>query len=415
MDYENHRNHYENQILYNDKNQLVVQTVSVPIVRKNKKRTRIKFFGKFMAVIIGISAFGFSIGAGSTFVKYNFIESTTVNSTTSNQLQPMIQNTGKYYSNTKEVVEDVKDSVVSIVVEYESYRYYSNIPTTTESAGSGIIMKEDEEKIYIATNNHVIQGANKVYISVDDFNKVPATYVGSDASVDLAVISVLKSDINYMGIKYKLATFGSESDIVVGEVAIAMGNALGLGKTATQGIVSAIDKSIEVEGRHLKVIQTDAAINPGNSGGALVNSKGLVIGINTAKLSSSSAEGIGYSIPITVAQPILEELILNGNVSKPYIGIEGLTITEDILIRYSLPSYGIYISGVVNNSGASEAGLMLGDIITEYNVVKIQSMEDLGKMIDNSNVGDKVTLKIVRGTRVGEIVVTLKNLSQESF
>ncbi len=404
---------YEFQIKYNEKENNY---------STNKKRSNSlkKGLSKLMALVMGLSVFGFSAGAGSAFFKYKFTEGSNIESnskgvTYDNNFLSLSQSDSKKYSNTKEVVEDVKDSVVSIIVETEMFSYFSSGPRTNESAGSGIIMKEDDEKIYIATNNHVITGANKVFISVDDYNRVSASFVGSDSTVDLAIISVSKADLKEASINYKVAKFGSEEDIVVGEVAIAMGNALGLGKTATQGIVSAIDKTIEVEGSSLEVIQTDAAINPGNSGGALVNSRGLVIGINTAKLNSTAAEGIGYSIPVTIAVPILEDLIVNGHISKPYMGIEGFAITEEISNRYDLPLYGIYINGVQNGSGASLGGLKQGDVIVEYNGVVIKTMDDLGEMIDSCEVGETVIVKIVRGNRVGELKITLGDLSGESF
>ncbi len=314
------------------------------------------------------------------------------------------------YDSVAAVVEASSDAVVSINVTSQARSYYTARVMEQTSAGSGFIIHQDNEKIYIATNNHVIDGATKVAISVDDSKQAEAAYVGSDMRTDLAVISVTLAELKSKGIdSYKIAKLGDSSKLRVGDTVVAIGNALGEGKSATSGIVSAKDKKVVIDGISLTVIQTDAAINPGNSGGALVNSSGQVIGINTAKLSSSGIEGMGYSIPINEAKIIIEELISKGYISRPYLGIQGLTVTEDIKEMYGLPTTGVYISGVYQNSSASKAGIKVSDIIVKFGDQRINSIEELTAAINKTKVNDKVNVEIARPSGNITVVVTMSD------
>jgi serine protease Do len=200
----------------------------------------------------------------------------------------------------------------------------------------------------------------------------------------------------------------------VGESVIAIGNAMGQGKSATLGIVSAQDKEINIDGKKLKVIQTDAAINPGNSGGALVNMNGEVIGINTAKLSSNAVEGTGYAIPTNVAKDIIQTLVENGTIEKPYLGIQGSTITDQIKSMYNIPYNGVLVVYIEQGSAAEKAGLQNYDIITAIDGNAVSSIEELSEQIAKHKVGDSVTLNVIRnGSAQTTVTAVLGNLNEQ--
>jgi serine protease Do len=262
-------------------------------------------------------------------------------------------------------------------------------------SGSGIIFAEDENFVYIATNNHVVDGAARITISLDDVYEMEATYLGGDFDADLAVIAVPRSAIEVK--EYYLAVFGDSDEMLVGDEVVAIGNPMGHGQTATRGIVSAVNRQIHVDGRTLNVIQTDAAINPGNSGGALANINGEVIGINTAKAISSLVEGMGYAIPSNEALIILERLLEDGTSPRPYLGLRyPREIDERAREMFSLPSTGVLVMDVEANSPADEAGLMEMDLIVGFNQWRITSMLDLVEALSQSFVGEVVTLQIYR-------------------
>ncbi|MDR1558205.1 MAG: trypsin-like peptidase domain-containing protein [Clostridiales bacterium] len=317
-------------------------------------------------------------------------------------------------SNVSGIVKKVSDAVVSINLSVSVPNFF-NQATEQPGAGSGIIFSEDEENVFVATNNHVIQSADHVTISVDDKTHVDAHFVGSDPQSDLAVISVKKSDMADAAIAYTLADFGDSSLLQVGDEVVAIGNAMGEGKTATSGIISAINKQISIDGKKLDVIQTDAAINRGNSGGALANGQGEVIGINTAKLSASDVEGMGYSIPSNIAKTILEDLKVNGSAKKPYLGIQGMSITEEIKNMYNLPSLGVYVDAVTAGGAAEQAGIEATDIIIGFNDTKITTIDELSSAIAEANVGDKATVYIYRQvTHPMQFEVVLGNLNPDA-
>ncbi|MDR1689627.1 MAG: trypsin-like peptidase domain-containing protein [Clostridiales bacterium] len=314
-------------------------------------------------------------------------------------------------SDAVSVVKGTANSVVSInVLQDTTYNFgYWQVPSQTQSAGSGVIFSEDDGKIYILTNNHVVDRATGVTISIDDENTAEANFVGSDANFDLAVISVNKDKLKDASItNYTVAEFGNSDRLEVGERVVAIGNAYGEGKSATQGIISALGKQITTsEGSTLDVIQTDAAINPGNSGGALVNASSEVIGINTAKLSSYGVEGMGYSIPSNIAKTIVERIMRNKDVKETYLGImSGITVTEDIKASYNLPTLGVYVGQVAANSPAAIAGVMSDDIIVSFGGGVITSTEDLVEAIGKTKPGDSVKITVYRGGQSKPVTVT---------
>ena len=298
--------------------------------------------------------------------------------------------------NTIELIKRVKPSIACITTKTTTQNWFYQT-YESEGAGSGVIFHEDEENVYIATNAHVISGASRVMVSISESDLVEAELVGKDANADLAVICVSKEALRGVGITgVTVAQFGSSSDLQVGESVIAIGNALGQGNTATAGIVSALSKDVNINGRKLTVIQTDAAINPGNSGGALINSKGQVIGINTAKIAMSTVEGIGYSIASDVAKPIIESL--TNAEGTPVLGVTVNDVSEETAKMYGLPQAGVVIEEVQSGSAAEKSGIKVGDIITSFNDTPIFGAEQLINRIKECKVGDNVKITVIRGS-----------------
>lgn len=305
----------------------------------------------------------------------------------------------------------VLPSIVGITVEYtvNSPYYGYSMKSSASATGSGVIISEDG---YILTNNHIINtSANSSYYQVSDANKVTvklyndsnsyeAKIIGSDETTDLAVIKIDKTGL-------PAAKLGNSDSVRVGEFSMAIGNPLGMESTVTAGIISAVNRTITSDGRNYTVIQTDAAINSGNSGGALVNSKGEVIGINTLKLSGTGIEGIGFSIPINSTIEIYEQLISDGKVKRPYIGITGRDIDEATAKQYNLVE-GVYILSIEKFSAAEKSDLKLYDIITEVNGKKIKSMEELNNFKNSCNIGDTITLKVYRDKEYMDVTLTLQ-------
>jgi serine protease Do len=397
------------------------QGIDQPVMPKPKKKKKVSEFWKktaaaavVAALAFGTLGLGLGVGgriAGVVFPSANAKVETEAFAFPADASSYIISNAEKTSANVSDIVKRVSDAVVSINVTVISENYFHQT-TETPGAGSGIIFSEDKEKVYIATNEHVISQANSVTISTDDKTEVEAHFVGSDEESDLAVIYVNKADLKEKGVDYKLADFGDSEVLRVGDSVVAVGNAMGEGKTATSGIVSAINKQITVDGKTLDVIQTDAAINPGNSGGALANAAGEVIGINTAKLSANRVEGMGYSIPSNSAKKIIEELINSGSVEKPYLGIQGQSVTESVKEMYNLPSLGVYVAEVIEGGAAAEAGLQPFDIIVGFNDTKITSLDELSSAIADSSVGDEVTIHIYRnGTTLKELKAVLGNMN----
>ena len=270
----------------------------------------------------------------------------------------------------------------------------------SESAGSGIIIAQNDTELLILTNNHVVAGNDTLTVSFIDEESVQADIKGTDAERDLAVIAVKMADIKgETKEKIAVAQMGDSTQLQVGEQVIAIGNALGYGQSVTTGIVSATQRLLE--GFDSELIQTDAAINPGNSGGALLNENGEVIGINTIKVSTDAVEGMGYAIPISDAQDVITNLMNQKTKTKVaegkqgYLGIEGVDVSEDSSQMYDMPM-GVYISNVMPGGGAKAAGLTKGCIITKLEGTSVSSMESLKEQLQYYAVGDtvKVTVQV---------------------
>ncbi|MCL2397405.1 MAG: trypsin-like peptidase domain-containing protein [Defluviitaleaceae bacterium] len=323
-----------------------------------------------------------------------------------------------------ELVQMVKPSVVLISATSNISSFGFNFGTGT-SAGSGILMYETSTRYYIATNAHVIENAQEVHVSIAGSEEIRAVPVGRDDDADLAIIAVYKADAIAAGVtSVRLATFG-DSNVLEGEIVLAIGNSMGEGNTVTNGIISAIEREIYVGGRRLEMLQTNAAINRGNSGGPLFNLNGEVIGINTAKFSEQLAEGMGYAIPSNLAMPILERLMHDYDRTeerRPMIGITISTLTEEnaqIVIsslinqgvdprEINLPDQGVIIGGVSRNTPAARAGLRIDDIITAVNGTAVATSDELIEYFSALRTGDEIVLTIVQGgVRTIDVPITL--------
>lgn len=329
---------------------------------------------------------------------------------------------GIYITDVSDVVEEVMPSIVSITSKtlVKSGMFgpsFFNQEQYSEGAGSGIIVSKNDTELLILTNNHVIEEAKELSVQFVNEKSVDATVKGTSERKDVAVISVKLSDLDSATIEsIKIATLGDSNNLKVGNGIIAIGNALGYGQSVTTGVVSALNREVTIDNITTKMIQIDAAINGGNSGGALLNSSGEVVGINSAKYSSSgmsssaSIEGMGFAIPITDVRELITSL-MNGEEDKSdaSMGVEGYMITEENN-NYNMPT-GFYISKIVKDSGADKAGLEIGNIITEIEGKKVKSFNDLTDIIYNKKKGETVKIKVSytnkREYKEKEIEVTL--------
>ena len=317
------------------------------------------------------------------------------------------------YSDTSiAVANKVLPSVVGIKVTYSVnspyYAFYGMSGSTSTATGSGVIISDDG---YILTNNHVVSSSNSTsYYQVsqatsltvtlyNDPTEYEAKIVGTDEQTDLAVLKIEKTGLT-------AAELGDSSKVKVGEFAMAIGNPLNMPSTVTTGIISATERTITSDNTTYKVIQTDAAINSGNSGGALINADGKVIGINTLKLSGSGIEGIGFAIPINDTVNVYEQLIKEGKVSRPYIGVSGRDVDEETAKRNNLVE-GVYVVSVEEFSAAEKAGLRAGDVIISFDDKEVKTMSELNELKNKHQIGDEVKMKIVRNRDEQELTITL--------
>ncbi|MCL2203017.1 MAG: trypsin-like peptidase domain-containing protein [Defluviitaleaceae bacterium] len=309
-------------------------------------------------------------------------------------------------------IEAVRDAVVSINVEVAVGGGTRN-QTRISGSGSGFIFYKDENFAYIATNNHVIENATYIYISLDDETRLPTRAIGANPAHDLAVLSVSLEYLVESGKPFSIAALGCSDSLRMGDCVVAIGNALGEGQRTTQGIVSALDLTITVpnpttgENLSLFVFQTDAAVNRGNSGGPLINERGEVVGIITAKFMGAGVEGMGYVLPIGNIRAMLEDIREVGSVIIPFMGIRHDHISEELRELFNLPAIGQWITRVAPNTPADTAGLRRGDLIIRFGEVDITSFEVFRQALIASAVGETVTLGIIRNNEFMEIEITL--------
>lgn len=308
-----------------------------------------------------------------------------------------------------DIAENVMPAMVSItntsVQEVRDWFLGGSMQYESRSAGTGVIMGENDSELLIVSNNHVVEGADTIAVSFINEDSVEGIVKGTDDKNDLAVISVKLSDISKETLgQIRIANTADSDEIRVGEQVVAIGNALGYGQSVTTGIVSALGRQVNVRdslgvSSYEELIQTDAAINAGNSGGALLNMKGEVIGINSVKATQSGVEGMGYAIPTSKALPIIQDLMnretreVVSEEDAAYLGITGETVDLALSELYGLP-IGIYLSDVSKDSPAEEAGLTAGMVLTAFDGQTIETMEDLQKLLPYYKAGETVSVTV---------------------
>ncbi len=400
------------------------------MTKEKKPKKKRKIFGVFK---LAAAALAFGIIAGAAFQGFYFISHLVGKAEDTDNNDVKVANTSKeansndtivptsstlgetVATDVSDVAEKVMPSIVSInaKVTTTSYDFFrGEVAQEAKSSGSGIIIAQNGSEILIVTNNHVIKDASSVEIVFSDNKKATAEIKGADVNSDLAILSVNMNDLSAKTAEtIKVATLGSSDSVKIGDMAIAIGNALGYGQSVTVGYISAINR--EVENSKTKLLQTDAAINPGNSGGALLNSKGEVIGINSIKYASTEVEGMGYAIPISKAIPMIDELMNRKQVTKNnqgFLGVDASTaqnVTADYADRFNMP-IGIYVNDVIKGSPAEKAGLVQGDIITGVDSVTVETIDDLVDALSYKQAGQKISLKIQTKENGSYVEKTLK-------
>lgn len=371
-------------------------------------KEKTKNINLFASIVIGLVT-GIVTSAATTYLYINKVEQKTESSVDSNKSETVTNNGTKYeitqVENPVVAIADVAGkSVVGVTVRSVSNTVFGGT-STSDSEGSGIIYTTDG---YIVTNYHVIENAisnqsiSKVYVTLPNSDEeIEASIIGADSVTDIAVIKIQKEGLS-------AATFDDSNNLKVGELVVSIGNPLGreLAGSITVGYVSALNRTLTSNGRTYKLLQTDAAINPGNSGGALVSSSGKVIGINTVKIGATDVEGIGFAIPSNIAKPIVDELIKNGKIVRPYIGISGISLDDNMAKRYNLVK-GVYVAKIESSSAAYNSGIKVGDVIVKIDDKEITTIEELNEIKNSKNVGDTVKITVYRDGKNIEINVKL--------
>lgn len=380
-----------------------------------KSNAKSNFFIPFLSGILGASLV-VGIAFGVPNIRKTLENNNSVSTNTSNTIDTSNSGTVDFvslnnYSDTAiYAANKVLPSIVGITVEYTvKSNFIQGLSQQASAEGSGIIMSSDG---YILTNNHIINSSDssiyyevseaaKVYVYLyNDTTPYEAKIIGTDEKTDLAVIKIDKDGLTP-------AELADSASVKIGEFAMAIGNPLGMQSSVTSGIISAVNRTVESsDGNTFTLIQTDAAINAGNSGGALINSEGKVIGINTLKLSGTGIEGMGFAIPINDTLNIYNDLIKNGKVIRPYIGVSGIDLDKRTAEYYNLP-VGVYVKQIQSNSPASNSDIKTGDVITEIDGTEISSMNDLNKIKEQKNIGDKITLTVYRSGETKKVDITL--------
>ena len=375
-----------------------------------------KGYMKKVALVVGAAVLFGAVGGvtmqGTSYLTGKLLEKntkSTVGTTKTVSNAKLTTSTSTVTSDVSDIVENTLPSIVSItnMSVQEVQNFFGGISQQeSESAGSGIIISQNDSELLVVTNNHVVEGSDTLTVTFNDGNSVEAQIKGTDSARDLAVVAVPLDKISDDTMNaIKVATLGDSDSLKVGEPAIAIGNALGYGQSVTTGIVSATGRTID--GFDGEYIQTDAAINPGNSGGALLNANGEVIGINSAKINSSAVEGMGFAIPISDASDVIQNLMNKETRSKVsdeergYLGIKGYDVSEEGAQMYNMPT-GVYVKEVMSGGGAEKAGLTKGSIITGFEGSSISGMSSLQEQLQYYKAGEEVTLTVQIPDKNGE-------------
>ena len=375
-----------------------------------------KGYAKKVALVVGAAVLFGAVGGvtmqGTSYLTGKLLgknTKSTVGTTRTVSNAKLTTSTSTVTSDVSDIVENTLPSIVSItnMSVQEVQNFFGGISQLeSESAGSGIIISQNDSELLVVTNNHVVEGSDTLTVTFNDGNSVEAQIKGTDSARDLAVVAVPLDKISDDTMNaIKVATLGDSDSLKVGEPAIAIGNALGYGQSVTTGIVSATGRTID--GFDGEYIQTDAAINPGNSGGALLNANGEVIGINSAKINSSAVEGMGFAIPISDASDVIQNLMNKETRSKVsdeergYLGIKGYDVSEEGAQMYNMPT-GVYVKEVMSGGGAEKAGLTKGSIITGFEGSSISGMSSLQEQLQYYKAGEEVTLTVQIPDKNGE-------------
>ena len=375
-----------------------------------------KGYAKKVALVVGAAVLFGAVGGvtmqGTSYLTGKLLGKNTkspVGTTKTVSNAKLTTSTSTVTSDVSDIVENTLPSIVSItnMSVQEVQNFFGGISQQeSESAGSGIIISQNDSELLVVTNNHVVEGSDTLTVTFNDGNSVEAQIKGTDSARDLAVVAVPLDKISDDTMNaIKVATLGDSDSLKVGEPAIAIGNALGYGQSVTTGIVSATGRTID--GFDGEYIQTDAAINPGNSGGALLNANGEVIGINSAKINSSAVEGMGFAIPISDASDVIQNLMNKETRSKVsdeergYLEIKGYDVSEEGAQMYNMPT-GVYVKEVMSGGGSEKAGLTKGSIITGFEGSSISGMSSLQEQLQYYKAGEEVTLTVQIPDKNGE-------------
>ena len=415
-------------------------TASIPPEKKNRKKGA-RGVKKFLTLVGSAVAFGLVAGlvfwgvasvtvlnkleqspAAETKQETGLISETAGGNADSGETKEAssdaVVSGAEIYKNVSEVASQCKPSVVAITcTSIEEVRsFWGTQSYETEGAGSGIIVAQNDTELLIATNNHVVSGAESLSVCFNDDKEqvYEAVIKGTDPNNDLAVVAIKLEDISDETMQsIKIATLGDSDKLTVGEQIVAIGNALGYGQSVTSGIVSALDREVTIDNITSSLIQVDAAINPGNSGGALFNMNGELVGINSAKYALEEVEGMGYAIPITKAKDILNELMTRQTRTKVdedkrgYLGISCVDVSSDASEMYNLPS-GVYVKEVGKGGAADKAGIQAGDIITKFDGLTITDKESLVSNLEYYASGETVELVLQRSGEGGYKEITVE-------
>lgn len=402
----NEQNKSSEQFIQSEMN----ENKGIPAIVRTKEKKR---HGKGVALTLAVALASF--GAGSLYTSYSWIQDQNVTSQVNSQAntnagsssnsnssatisQTSVKKDGSTLS-VAEVATTAADSVVEISTETVSNDMFMR-QYVTEGAGSGVVISADG---YIATNNHVIEGASKITVRLTDGKEYEAKLIGTDAQTDVAVVKI-------EGATLQPATLGDSSQLAVGDTAIAIGNPLGeLGGTVTNGIISALDREIVLENQTMTLLQTNAAINPGNSGGGLFNDKAELIGLVVAKSSGSNIEGLGFAIPVNVVKDVVDSIINVGYVQgRPVLGVSIVNINSaQLAYQYGVSQLGIYVAQLTDGTKAEESGLKVGDCIIAVDDTQISGTADLTKILQSHKVGDKIKVIVSRDGKMLTLDVEL--------
>ena len=405
--------------------------------QKRKHKRSMNLYAKVICCAILFGAISGGMVLGSFMIGKNAVKTTASSTTLETNAAKLSTSSGSKNGSSSssgdtytvaQIAEQCKSSVVAITNQsvQEVQTMFGTMQQQSTGSGSGVIIGKNDTELLIATNNHVVSGAESLTVCFNDDKDAvfDAKIKGTDADNDLAVIAIKLSDISEDVLNsISVATLGDSTQMEVGDQVVAIGNALGFGQSVTSGVISALDREVTIDDTTATLMQTDAAINPGNSGGALFNMKGEVIGINSAKYASDQVEGMGFAIPMAKAQGIIENLMNQETRDKltsdyGFLNITGQDVSSDVAEMYGIPE-AVYVSGTTDGGAAANAGIQKGDIITKLGNTTITSISQLKEELQYYKAGETVEITLQRNTdnkgyQEQTVKVTLDNASEQS-